>query len=123
LDAHLAKFFNLRPERARVDHHAITNNAGAFFVKDAGGNQVQDEFAPTYADGVARIVAALIASDDIKMWGQYVDDLAFAFVAPLGAHYYDVLHLANSRNPETGCGSQFRLEGYDTLNGSCAETD
>ena len=34
---------------------------------------------------MARIVAALIACDDVEAFGKQIDDLAFAFIAPLGA--------------------------------------
>jgi len=39
-------------------------------------------------------VSALITSDDIKALGQQIDDLAFAFIAPLGA--YDCYYFAHS---------------------------
>jgi hypothetical protein len=42
-------------------------------------------------DGVARVRAALIAQDPIGRPAQGVDDLAFAFVAPLGTYYYNIL--------------------------------
>ena len=35
---------------------------------------------------VAGVVAALRADDDVRLLGQHVNDFAFAFVAPLGAH-------------------------------------
>ena len=41
-------------------------------------------------DGVAGVVAALIARDDREVRRQQVDDLALAFVAPLGAQHCDV---------------------------------
>jgi len=34
-------------------------------------------------------VPALIASDDIEPFGQQINDLAFAFISPLGADDYD----------------------------------
>ena len=43
--------------------------------------------------GVAGIVAALKAHDDIGALRQPVDDLALAFVAPLGADDYHVSQL------------------------------
>ena len=43
-------------------------------------------------DGVAGVVAALAADDDVGLLGQNVDDLAFAFVAPLGADQNCVRH-------------------------------
>ncbi len=42
--------------------------------------------------GVAGIVAALEADDDIGLLGQPVDDLALALVAPLGPDYHHIRH-------------------------------
>ena len=36
-------------------------------------------------DGVAGVIAALRADDDVRLFGEDIDDFAFAFVAPLGA--------------------------------------
>jgi hypothetical protein len=41
---------------------------------------------------MARIMATLKACDDICPLGQPVHDLAFAFIAPLGADNYNVGH-------------------------------
>jgi hypothetical protein len=38
---------------------------------------------------VAGVVPALIASDDLETLGEQIDDLAFTFVAPLGANHCD----------------------------------
>ena len=43
-------------------------------------------------DRMARIVSSLIASDNIEAIGQEVNDLTFAFVAPLGAYDYQICH-------------------------------
>ena len=38
-----------------------------------------------HADGVAGVVAAVVAGHDLDLLREQVDDLALAFVAPLGA--------------------------------------
>ena len=43
-------------------------------------------------DRMARIVSSLIAGDNIEAICQEVNDLAFAFVAPLGAYDYQICH-------------------------------
>jgi hypothetical protein len=43
-------------------------------------------------------MAPLITSDEIKSWGKEIDDLAFAFIAPLGAKDDDVALAAGSQN-------------------------
>ena len=45
------------------------------------------EFLFADEDGVAGIVAALGAHDHIRLFSEHVDDLAFAFIAPLGADH------------------------------------
>ena len=54
-------------------------------VQDAGGQQVQDELARIGHNGVAGVVAALIAGDDIGVFCQQVDDAALALVSPIDA--------------------------------------
>jgi hypothetical protein len=49
-------------------------------------------FFSTVNDGVAGVVAALAADDDVGIAGQDVDDLAFAFIAPLRADEDGVCH-------------------------------
>jgi hypothetical protein len=38
---------------------------------------------------MAGVVTALIARDDVEVFGKQINDLAFSFVAPLGAYYDD----------------------------------
>src|SRR5262249_973833 len=47
----------------------------------------QDELAPGNVYGVTCVVSALIPRDEIEVGGQQVDDLPFAFVAPLCTQY------------------------------------
>jgi hypothetical protein len=46
----------------------------------------------TDPDGVPGVVAARVTDDDIRLLGEHVNDLAFAFVAPLGANENRVCH-------------------------------
>src|SRR5262249_12294594 len=89
LDALRAQSVNLIEQRLRINHHAIADDAGLARMGDARRNQVQNEFMIDFAtandDGVAGVMAALIASDDVEMWREQVNDLAFAFLSPLGA--------------------------------------
>ncbi|GBD47193.1 hypothetical protein METY_0406 [Methylopila sp. Yamaguchi] len=49
---------------------------------------------------MARVVAALEADDDVRLLREPIDDLALAFVAPLGADHDDVRHLAKILPPD-----------------------
>src|SRR5580698_898402 len=57
-------------------------------LRHAARNQLQHKLFSVDDDGVAGIVAASIAGNDGEILRQNVDDLAFAFVAPLGADNY-----------------------------------
>src|SRR6059058_5427397 len=48
-------------------------------------DQLQDKFFAVDDDCVPGIVASGVASHDGKIFGEDIDDLAFAFVTPLGA--------------------------------------
>ena len=55
------------------------------------GNLLQNELPIAHHHGVAGVGAALVAHDDVGLLGEDVDDLALAFVAPLGADDDDAL--------------------------------
>ena len=70
-----------------VDDHAGAQHTEHVRVEDSGGQQVQDELALFGDDGMAGIVAALIAGDDVGILCQQVDDAAFALIAPVDSGY------------------------------------
>ena len=53
----------------QIDHHACAQHTSHVRVQDAGGQQVQDELALLRYNGVAGIVAARIAGNNIGMFG------------------------------------------------------
>jgi hypothetical protein len=57
-------------------------------------------------------VSALVASDGVEVRREYINDLAFAFIAPLGPDHNDVFHISQELSPErsgreTGSRGQF----------------
>ena len=54
-------------------------------AQNAARDELQDELLAADDDGVAGVVTAGVAGDDVELFAEDVDDLAFAFVAPLGA--------------------------------------
>ena len=68
-----------------VNDHAAAHDADDVRAQDAGGDQVQDEFAALVLDGVACIVAALIARNNVIVLAEQVDHAALALVAPVNA--------------------------------------
>ena len=87
-EAGVLELVDLVEEGHGVEHDAVADDALAVGAQDAAGDELQDELLAGDDDGVAGVVAAGVAGDDVELLGQHVDDLAFAFVAPLGAEDY-----------------------------------
>ena len=56
------------------------------------GMRCRTYFLPPMNDGVAGVIAALAADDDVGVAGQDIDDLAFSFIAPLRADQNRICH-------------------------------
>src|SRR5690606_24221801 len=77
-------------------HDAIADIASDVWMHDAGWDQPQDRLVTVDPQGMAGVVSALEADHALGGLGQPVDDLALAFVTPLGADHHDVLaHFIN----------------------------
>ena len=63
-------------------------------MQDARRNQVEHELLAAHVDRVTGVVSALIPAHDTEVRREQIDDLAFAFVAPLGAQDHEV-HVGN----------------------------
>ena len=74
--------------------------------KNAARNELQN--IPIFANdyGMASIVATSYAGDVIETAGQIVDNLTFAFVAPLRADHHNGFHsgFVSSANPHPSLG-------------------
>ena len=91
-DALLGEALHFAGERMRIEHDAVADDGELVRAHDAGGQQ--RELVDLVADHerMAGIVPALEPHDHVRLFGQPVDDLALAFVAPLGAHDNHVRH-------------------------------
>jgi len=90
------EFFDFLEQRLGRQHHAVADEAGNAGMHDARRNQPQDGFLAVDPQRMAGIVAALEAHHALDGFGQPVDDLAFAFVTPLGAdNHYVLAHCTN----------------------------
>ncbi len=85
VDARGLEHVDFLEQRGRREHDAIADVAGDLVAQDARRYEVEHRLAPADDQRVAGIVTALEANDTLRMIGQPVDDLAFAFVTPLGA--------------------------------------
>jgi len=86
LDAVGLEVVELGLEGADVERDAGPDDVEHVRVEDAGGQEVEGE-APLFVDdGVAGVVAALEADDHVRLAGEHVRHLAFAFIAPVCAY-------------------------------------
>jgi hypothetical protein len=97
LDAGGAQFIDFVEERLRIDDNAVADHARDPRMQDSGGQQPQNELPAVRVDRVPGIVPALIARDDAEVGREQVDDLPFAFVAPLCAEN-GYVHASQSRS-------------------------
>jgi hypothetical protein len=73
-----------------IDHDAVADETDDAGVQNARRDQVQHELAAAHIHGVPRIVPALVARDERELRREQIDDLAFPFVAPLGAEHAEI---------------------------------
>ena len=66
-----------------IYNHAVAHNVNGGLPQNAGGQKVKDEFALLIYNGVAGVVSALIAADDIIIRREQINHSALAFVAPV----------------------------------------
>ena len=85
VEAHLLEPFDLAQQVQRIDDHAVADEAGDAVAHDPRRNQLERRLDAADDQRVPGVVAALEADHRLRVVGQPVDDLALAFVAPLGA--------------------------------------
>jgi hypothetical protein len=100
--AALLEVDDLAEEDLRIEHHAVADDAALAGVENAGGDQVQDHLLITDHQGMTGIVPPLVADHLLGVLGVDVNDLALAFVAPLGAYNDYVCHDVYSPRRVTG---------------------
>ena len=90
---------DLLGQRPGIDHHAVADHRQLALAHHAGRQQRQLIGGAVDHQRVAGIVAALEAHHDIGALRQPIDDLALAFVTPLGADDHDIGHVKNPLIP------------------------
>jgi len=78
-------------QRGRREHDAVADVDRDARTQDPGRYEPQDGLLPVDDKGVPRVVPALEPDDALRVLGEPIDDLAFAFIAPLGTDDDDVL--------------------------------
>jgi hypothetical protein len=90
VDAQPRQLVHFGKQRDRIDDDAVADGTDDAGMQDAGRNQMQHELLAADVDGVPGVVSALVAANDRKVRREEIDDLAFAFIAPLGAEHAQV---------------------------------
>ena len=90
-DTFLSQVLDFLHEGSGVNNDAVADDVYLTLPQDAGGDEVQNIFLPFGDNGVAGVAATLAASHNVCGFCQEVDDLAFAFISPLGA-YNECVH-------------------------------
>ena len=85
-DAAGAQTLGLVEHVLRINDHAGAEHVHGLVAQDAARHEVEHELALVVDDGVAGVVAALIAHDDVVLLAEQVDHAAFALVAPVDAY-------------------------------------
>jgi hypothetical protein len=80
-------------QRGGVDDYAVPDDGFDAFPENPAGDELEDVLLFADIDGVAGIVTALVARDDVELTGEEVDHLALALVSPLRAQDYDITHV------------------------------
>ena len=88
----LRQAVDLAQQAGGIQHHAGGDDALHLGPEDAAGHQRELEGLAVADDGMAGVGPALVADDDIVLFGQQVDDLAFGLVAPLKSDHASHWH-------------------------------
>ncbi len=91
-DAERLVALDFRHQADGIDDDAVADDVDFAVPENAGGEQVEDVADALGDDGVAGVVAALAADDDVGAFGQVIDNLAFAFISPLETYDDGVGH-------------------------------
>ena len=82
----------LLEEGGRRDDQPVPDDAERPGVEDARGDEMKDDLPAADPDRVAGVMPALVSGDDVEGRCQQVDDLALAFVSPLGSENEQIGH-------------------------------
>ena len=109
---------DLGQQHPGVDDDAVADHRGDVVVEDAARDQLEGEGLAVDHDGVAGVVAALVADDQVHLLGEEVGELPLALVTPLGADDHGRGHAFSSgkawrSGQHTPAGQATRLMGAE----------
>src|SRR5690606_13576191 len=83
---------DLTDEHRRVHHHALTEHAEGRLAQDAARQEAHHQLLGAHDQRMTGVRSTRVTDDDLGELRIDVDDLAFAFVAPLGAYNHHCRH-------------------------------
>src|SRR5262249_59718786 len=72
-------------EHGGIDDHAVADHRRHVVVQDAARDELEREHVAVHDDRVPGVVPALVADDQLALFGEIVGEPALALVTPLGA--------------------------------------
>lgn len=94
VDALFFKVFHFFEKTLWIDDDACADDADRSRVHDAAWHQAQRICFASRYDCMACVVSSLRTYYDVCLRGEIINDLAFAFIAPLGADYHCCCHVS-----------------------------
>ncbi len=86
-DAEVAELCDFLEEGDGIEDDAVADDAFAAGAENAAGDELEDKFLAADDDGVSGVVAACVTRDGVETLTEHINDLPFAFVAPLGSEH------------------------------------
>lgn len=90
VEAPALHFLEFAHQVERIHHDAVADNAVLAVVKNSRRNEVENVFLLPDDDRMAGVGTSLETDHNIRFLGEEVNDLALAFIAPLGANEYSI---------------------------------
>ena len=90
--------FDLTAESLRFDDSTVSQHVHDVRTKNAGGKQVQGKFTVFIHHGMPGVIPALIADDNVIIFGDQVDHAAFPFITPVHSNDSTDCHSSSKNN-------------------------
>src|SRR5579863_5227898 len=114
VDASAGQRVHLVDQELGLDHDTVADHGSYIGVQDAAWHKLKGEPLAVDHDGVASVVAPLVAHNHLHLFGEQVGQFRFTLVTPLGAYYHSRRHA--SAPPKKGAARksiQARAAGGD----------
>ena len=109
-NASVFQAFDFFQQLGHRQHHTVADIALHAWAHDAARNKVQSGCFTVDHQSVARVVAALETHHALRQLGQPIDQLAFAFIAPLRANNN---HIFSARRKSNHIETFVKLKGEE----------